>query len=793
MSVFHNNALIGASGQGGGYTIDRSVRLRSSASAYLNRTPASSGNRQVMTFSFWMKRGLLTYSANYITLFSAYPGTSAIDQIAFSPSSDSLRVWFNGSASADLITTQVFRDPSSWYHVVVAIDTTQATSSNRIKVYVNGSQVTSFSTATYPTQNYNTYWNSSSYASAIGANLNGPQGYFDGYLTEINFIDGQALTPSSFGEYNADTGVWQAKKYAGTYGTNGFYLNFSDNTSTTTLGYDTSGNGNNWTANNISLTSGVTYDSMTDVPTLTGEGAANYCVINPLDGGSASATTVSDGNLKSTAPALWGSNSCTIGVSSGKWYWEQNIVSGSYWYAGIIIGQSNWSGQGFGQMSNGYSYYSTGQKQSNNVLASYGASFTSGDVIGVALDMDAGTITFYKNNTSQGTAYTGLTGVAAPAVSGYNGSVSAMNFGQRPFAYTPPTGFKSLNTYNLPDSTIVDGSQHFGIKTRAGTGASVSISDYKFAPDFVWIKARTNAYYHKLLDKNRGANKVLSSNATDAESTETQGLMSFDTNGYTLGTSSDSTVNNAGSGQTYVDWAWKAGGTAVSNTDGSITSNVSANPSAGFSIVTYTGTGATSSGVTIGHGLGVTPAFIITKKRSGGTDYGWSCWHKDLGGNYGIWLNSTSARNSGMWTGYSNFSSTVFTPPNLLYGNENGATYVNYLFSEVAGFSKFGSYTGNGSSDGPFVFCGFRPRWVMVKRTDAGSAESWFIIDTARSSYNVSANWLAANLSNAEGTDVMADILSNGFKPRSTAMNASGGTYIFAAFAETDFAHALAR
>ena len=236
-------------GDEGGYQISRSVRFRQSASAYFNRTPATTGNRQIMTFSFWMKRGLLTYSANYLELFTAYPGTSAVDQIAFSPSSDSLRVWFNGSSSADLITTQVFRDVSAWYHIVICIDTTQATASNRIKVYANGSQITAFSTATYPAQNYNTYWNSTSYAAAIGTNLNGPQGYFDGYLAEVNFIDGQQLTPSSFGETNAVTGVWQPKKYGGTYGTNGYYLNFSDNSASTaaTIGKDYSGNSNNLT------------------------------------------------------------------------------------------------------------------------------------------------------------------------------------------------------------------------------------------------------------------------------------------------------------------------------------------------------------------------------------------------------------------------------------------------------------------------------------------------------------------------------------------------------------------
>jgi len=415
--------------------LNRSLRFRSSASAYLNRTPATASNRKTWTWSGWVKRGTLSSA---LRMFQASP-TSFLFQ------ADATLLVDSDGGSNYCYTSAVFRDPAAWYHIVITFDTTQATSTNRIRIYVNGiQQAVTFVGAV--TLNYDGGVNAAS-IHYMGAN-NGSGQFFDGYMADVNFIDGQALTPSSFGSFNA-YGSWSPVRYGGSYGTNGFYLPFTNNASTTTLGLDFSPNGNNWTTNNISLTAGSTYDSMTDVPTLTSATAANYCVINPLDGGSSAAMTISDGNLKATAGTGWFSQACTIGVTSGKFYWEQTIGTGSFWYAGIIIGQANWSGSGFGQMSNGYSYYSSGQKQSNSIAVSYGSSYTTGDVIGVALDMDAGTITFYKNNTSQGIAYTGLTGVARPAVSSYNSGVLTANFGQRPFTYTPPSGFVALNTFNL--------------------------------------------------------------------------------------------------------------------------------------------------------------------------------------------------------------------------------------------------------------------------------------------------------------------------------------------------------
>ena len=420
----------------------RSLRFRSSASAYLNRTQGA-GNRKIFTLSAWVKRGSL---GSYNPLFTGQndSANSDWDTLEFN-SSDVLRFYLNGAASGYFVTTQVFRDPAAWYHLVLAVDTTQATSTNRVKIYVNGSQITSFTTATYPSQNFDCWINKSGRVAALGANYySAPTGYFDGYLAEVNFIDGQALAPTSFGTINS-YGVWQPITYGGSYGTNGFYLPFTNNASTTTLGYDFSPQGNNWTTNNISLTAGATYDSMTDVPTLTSATAANYCVLNPLDkGGGASAT---NGNL-TLVDASPGSIRSTIGMTTGKFYAEFTMLNTSG-TVGISIGGTSLSAY-TGFNANEWSYGQNGQKITGGVGSAYGATFTTSDVIAVAFDADAGTLTFYKNNASQGVAFTGLTSGPYFFTCGDNAATSQnVNFGQRPFAYTPPSGFVALNTFNL--------------------------------------------------------------------------------------------------------------------------------------------------------------------------------------------------------------------------------------------------------------------------------------------------------------------------------------------------------
>jgi hypothetical protein len=324
---------------------------------------------------------------------------------------------------------------------------------------------------------------------------------------------------------------------------------------------------------------------------------------------------------------------------------------------------------------------------------------------------------------------------------------------------------------------------YFNTVTYSGTGSNQSITGVGFQPDWIWGKGRTLAGYdHRLVDIVRGNTKLLKSNSTDAEETQTTEIQSFDSDGFTVGTG----VRFNNSSQTYVAWNWLASNTTASNTDGSITSTVSANTTAGFSIVSWTGNG--SNGATIGHGLGTTPAIIITKRRNGTGDWlvGGSTVDTVRGGaNSLLLLNGTNAMDSNSEV-YQTFSSTTFQVGVNAYINTNSATMISYCFAEKKGFSKFGSYTGNGNADGTFIYTGFKPGFVLTKRTD--TTNDWEIQDNTRSSFNVCNEGLYPNTSGTEGDADRYDLLSNGIKMRTSGgMNQSGGTYIYMAFAENPF------
>jgi hypothetical protein len=789
MAILNNSNAISTAG---GYDINNSLRFRRSASAYLNRTPASSGSQTTWTYSTWFKRGALGSDQILITA-----GATNNDTNCYITSSDKI-YWFNragGTMNGIKETTQVFRDPSAWYHIILVWDTTQGTASNRMKIYVNGSQVTSFSSSTDPSSNTTSFWNSN-VSNKIASDVSAGSNTLDGYLADVNFIDGQALTPSSFGETDTTTGVWKPKAYTGTYGTNGFYLKFSDIATTSGsnagLGKDFSGNANYWTTNNISVTAGTTYDAMIDSPTLTSATVANYCVINSAAIGTDA--TVSGANLDIAygASGTELATPTTIGMSSGKWYCEFTITAVNVSPARANVGITNKSspneiGAEVGINANGWGYYgASGNKYNNGTSTAYGSTYTTNDVIGIAFDADNGTLTFYKNGVSQGVAFSGLASgtyffafSSGSTANTYSGSA---NFGQRPFAYTPPTGFVRLNTFNLPTPTILAGNKYMDATLYVGNGVSQNVVTASgFKPDFVWIKDRTTAGQDNgLYDTVRGTGRTLYSNLTNAESSVISTLTAFNSNGYTVGT--ENMANKAN--DNFVGWSWQAGqGSTSSNTQGSITSTVSVSTTAGFSIVTYTGVG--SSPKTVGHGLGVAPKMILLKSR--GSAVNWYVWHTSLGATQVIeGLNTTGAASSQI-----TFNNTLPTSSVISLGNNdsnnNGSTYVLYVWAEIAGFSKFGSYTGNGSADGPFVFTNLKPRFIMIKRTDTTS--NWTILDTAREGYNVDNDPLYPNLSDAEGTTDLADILSNGFKLRSTdaSVNANAGTYIYACFASNPF------
>ena len=792
MSLLQNSNAI----QTGGYNIANSLRFQSASSQYLSRTPASAGNRTTQTFSFWVKIGDIATTDK--RLFSC---DGAANDFAIIITANKLFIYNNIASvtNTNLTTTQVFRDPSAWYHVVVVYDTTNATSTERVKLYVNGSQVTAFSTATYPAQNTNTYWNTTN-AHSIGRYNTGASQYFDGYMTEINFIDGQALTPSSFGETDTLTGQWVAKSYSGSYGTNGFFLKFANGTSTTTLGSDSSGNGNNWTLNNFTRSAGVSDCWMEDVPS--GNGSAgtqpnsNYAVMNPLSNTNGVA---SNANLTTTVTgaASFPSNvRGTFAVNSGKWYWEQ-IITGGTGTASCCLGIIDVSyAQNINletSSANQVFYAATGNKRVGSTLTAYGSSYTTNDVIGIVLDLDGSTITFYKNNVSQGAISLPASTIYTPVHwhdSSANTSIVASNFGQRSFAYTPPSGFKALCTANLPTSTIVKGDKYMDATTYTGTGANGRqvTNQGGFEPGMIWIKNRSSAVNHIWQDTTRGvgASNALRSDTTGAESG--QFVDAVNSTGYVV--NGDAAVN--GSGSSYVGWQWRTSSSTVTNTSGTISSQVRANPTAGVSVVTYTGTGANA---TVGHGLGVAPKMVIVKNRTGANN--WAVYHASLtSAAFYLSLNQTIAQtnNNTLWNSTAPTSS-VFSVGTAGDTNGNTNNLVAYCFAEIAGFSKFGSYTGNGSADGVFVYLGFRPKFVMIKRTD--TTGNWAIHDTSRSTFNQIPNYLLANTADAEvGGSVLAiDALSNGFKLRVTQANenASGGTYVYACFAESPFASSNAR
>ena len=574
------------------------------------------------------------------------------------------------------------------------------------------------------------------------------------------------------------------------------YMAFAD-TREAAFWKDVSGQGNHWTPNNLDYR-----DSLPDSP------ANNFAVLNPLFRGSSISRTISEGNLKYQATSddfMAG----TFGVSSGKYYFEifVNDIERSNNYFGIALETNISTTQAV--------YYRSGSAQLVDALGGSAtqtvANAVNGDIISIAVDLDGGSVQFKLNNSNLGTAISLQSGTYV-AFTG-NGNTTAgskiwtFNFGQdstfagaKPmgaytddselgtFQYQPPAAFKSLCTSNLPSPTIVDGSDYFNAVTYTGTGTTNAIT-VGFAPDWTWIKQRNTTRDHQLLDIVRGyTNNILYTNLTNAEDVSvTARIDSRDVDGFTVNTPTQ--VNQ--SGGTYVSWNWKAGGTAVSNTDGSITSQVSANTDAGFSIVTHTGTGSTA---TVGHGLGVKPDLIIHKNRD--TAHNWKVYHSALGATKALELDQTAAAATTS-APFNNTepTSTVMTVNNN-QNNQSGDSIVSYVFANTDGYCKAGSYTGNGSTDGPFLYMGFEPSFFLAKRSDG--VENWFMIDNKRHPFNDgNIPRLRPNQSGAEAEDssIAGDFLSNGFKIRATQnmINTSGAEYIYLAFAENPFKYATAR
>jgi hypothetical protein len=752
----------------GGHKILNSLRFRASNSAFLWRTFGSGGDRKTWTMNVRVKRGRLGASQAIMSVYDASDDNSAA-LIQFNDSNQLVvAAWF----TTWRITNRVFRDVSAFYDICISMDTTQATANDRVRIEVNGVQETSFATLNNPSLNADLGINRAT-RHEIGRDDYDGSRNFDGLMAEFTFVGGQRLSSSSFGQIDPVSSEWVSKRYTGTYGTNGCFLPFTNAGSTTTIGWDYAdpargGTPNDWASPGVSVTAGVTFDQMADTPT------NNFCTWNPLKQSGSGVAALSSANLRVSGGGSGESSIGTFGMTTGKWYWEYTVES---------ITQS--PDIGFSQLPGNnawpagmkhYVYRSDGNKRSEiGGLTAYGAGYTNGDVIGNALDCDAGTITFYKNGTSQGVAFSGIASSEYPffPFAGVNNSSGNSNFGQRPFANTPPSGFLAICTQNLPTPTILRGDNGFDVVARAGSNSAVNVTNRRFAPNIVWTKSRNTADWHNIADTVRGPSRNLFSNNTNAEDT-LGNVTAFNSDGYTLGGGFGRT--NA-SGQNFVDWMWRIG------------------PAYGCDVVSYTGNGANR---TIAHGLNAVPHMMIFKYRSGGAgSYSWATYHRNMNAtpqNGCVFLDQTAAYAADS-TRFNNTAptSSVFSLGTALGSNENGASFIAYLWTSIPGFSLFGSYTGNGNADGPFVWCGFKPRWIMIKRVDA-AGDNWLVVDTATNTANVVGNILAPNSSAAESSGLFLDIVAGGFKARNldTRNNASGGTYIFAAFAECPFKFATA-
>jgi len=783
------------------------------ASTYLSRTlSASPTNQKIITYSFWAKRsnlGIYAYnlvgntSAPYVTI-----GFLNDDTFAFLVNA--------GAGGTGLITTAKYRDVSAWYHIVCVLDTTQATDSNRMKIYINGVQITDFGTASYPAQD--STWN-------INTNVEHGVGGssviqdFDGYMAEVYFIDGQALSPTDFGQTDS-TGIWKPKGYSGSYGTNGFNLKFSNSGD---LGADSSGNGNNFTKSGNGR-------QTTDAPSNVFPTINALCRTNTNH-------VLSNGNLTHQVTSAWMYLPANMGASSGKWYAEMKIdavtnnfncgvmeLSGiaSDWMNNMnnpnTVFGSNTQGDAWALYGNGSdtgTYKNNNTPNFGNISTSFGSNILVGDIINIALDCDNQKIWFGVNgswdNSGDPAAGTNpmpyntamIAGRTYAFASGPEYATQSWNFGNPPytvssgnadgngygnFEYAPPTGFLAMCTKNLATElapTIDDGSEYMNTVLYTGTGSSTSITGVGFQPDFVWIKKRSATAYHYLMDSTRGTGKQLYSNITNAEETNANALTSYDSDGFSLGSETDVNATST----TFVGWNWKAnGGTTSSNSDGTITSTVQADTTAGFSIVSYTGTG---SNATVGHGLGVVPDMVIVKNRSSSADWGVQMVNT-LGFTNALRLNLYDAyggvNGAGWWNDIAPTSTTVSIGTRSEV-NTNGNNYIMYCFNNVEGYSKFGKYVGTGNANGQFVYTGFRPAFVIIKRTDSSGV--WTLIDTTRQNYNLDDRRVHPNLADAEysGDGYGWDMLSNGFKQRSTSLefNGDGASFIYMAFAENPF------
>ena len=767
MTMFGSQWLANSSS---GVVVENSALFNQVNDEQLTLTP-SAGNRKTWTLSGWFNFTLL---AGRI-LTAGADGDNHTDIQHDGDGHIRFSHFDSGSSVVSLITNDFLRDYSSFGLLVITVDTTQSTASNRVKISWNGRLVT-YSTSTYPAEDKELDVNAN-VEHHIGSHPNDTS-TFDGYMSEVMLqvgVAGDYTTVSNAGGTIASeltpksNGAMIALADAADGGS--FYLDNATNPQT-----DASGNGNNFSNVNT-----VTLSSHT--PT------NRFCMLNPLD---ANVPTINAGNLGLVGPSgqAWHTTRATMSIpSSGKWYWEciatTSDDAGGEPNFGIVADTVNTQYADWLQDPLAYAYTTRSDTVINNdYLGTSRGTYNGGNVLQIAYDADTGKLHFGIQNSwinggdpadgSNPDFTTSTTPTFLPYAAIYNNKTGSINFGQSAFAYTPPTDFLALSSANLPDPTIADPSAYFQTTLYEGDGSTQSIDqdgNSTFSPNFVWIKNRDAADAHALFDTVRGATKVISSNATTVEDTNADTLTAFESDGFALGDDVIVNTNN----ESYVAWQWNEGATP------------------GFDIVSYAGTG---SARTVAHNLGVAPKMIIIKNRDE-ADH-WAVYH---GANTAapetdyLILDLADATSDlvNLWNDTAPTSS-VFTVGVASSVNANTEEYIAYCFAEVKGFSAFGSYAGNNNANGPMINVGFRPAFLMIKASS--TTGSWLMFDTKRDTYNAAFHLIYGQLSNAEDTaHAYGDILSNGFKirkPGEFAIN-DDATYVYMAFAESPFKTANAR
>ena len=783
--------------------------LRFSPTAYLEKTSYTSPT--TFTLSCWVKNSEPNNSFALLSQNNDPGGASGGYGPVIWFTSGSFQ-YYTGSSSVDSSGNIRFRDPNAWYHAVVQQTATTYTGWINGVVYFSGTRSATGNTS----GNFH-----------IKRNFNGWLTESGGYLAEYHLLEAQALSATDFGRFNEE-GIWVpiATDFStAQYGSKGFHLTF-DSSQANGVGHDSSGQGNHFTTTSIETTavSASNFDNdidYKDTPT------SNYATLQILDKGKGKGTDA-DANLAvySGSSGQWeGNRLSTQIISSGKWYWEVQdnqpeiflgVADQSYWAQ-----FNSWANKFFGGASSGNSlgYYTyNGNKYENGTVTSYGPSGSAGDIYMVAWDGDTGTIWVGRNGTWNNSAteseivagnttnamFTGKTGEdwRAGVCHAYTtaNTRAKINYGQRPFIYTQPSGYNALETNNISNPTIKQGKKHFGLLKYQAPGSPtypITINgsggnngdgelDFDQSPDFVWIKMINSTQNHTLFDSLRGNTKSLRTDENIAEATRTN--FDFATNGFTFSSADAETYQQ---NDQYMAWCWKAGGAptttnsnsaGASQTAGSVKVNgnnssfaqgtikvnkMSVNTTAGFSIVQYTGTGSAG---TIPHGLGAVPEMGIFKRIDGVSS--WDVYHRGLDGDAtrNILLDqgsSQTAENIAYWNNTLP-TSTLFSLGAGGNNNSLNEECIGYIWTPIEGYSKFGSYRGTGSSgvNGAFVYLGFKPAFLMVRVYS--QAGNWMMWDAQRSPNNPIQNRFTANTAGAEASYASqeVDFLSNGFQMR---------------------------